>query len=458
MAEVITVSALNRYVKTLLDANDALFDLALRGEIANFVQNARSGHCYFSLRDDVCSVKAVMFRTDARRLAFRPEEGMRVVVRCRATLYERDGAFQLYVNDMFPDGIGTAQLALEQLKAKLEQEGLFAPEHKKPLPEFPKCIGVVTSKTGAALQDIRNVLTRRWPSVRLLLCPVTVQGFEAAQQVADAIKKLDQRKEVDEIIVARGGGSREDLWVFNAEMIARAAYRCKKPLISAIGHEIDYTILDFVADCRAPTPSAAAELAVPDRAEQERILLDLQQNIRKNMQKRFDLCYNGLEQYNFVLEQGLARRNWQKSQGQLQQVQDAIRQQMQKRHDGIHTLGMFFHQQKHSVDLGLQIRTGLNLMGSLLRYCTDFIQQGTDNDLFLGIKIFISSSLANARQPGDHGHAHFRDILVLPQKCADCPVHGGHLGRHLVRCLQSGYFTHFPHPPFFQIFEILPAS
>ena len=331
MAEVITVSALNRYVKTLLDANDALFDLALRGEIANFVQNARSGHCYFSLRDDVCSVKAVMFRTDARRLAFRPEEGMRVVVRCRATLYERDGAFQLYVNDMFPDGIGAAQLALEQLKAKLEQEGLFAPEHKKPQPEFPKCIGVVTSKTGAALQDIRNVLTRRWPSVRLLLCPVPVQGFEAAQQVADAIKKLDQRKEVDEIIVARGGGSREDLWVFNAEMIARAAYRCKKPLISAIGHEIDYTILDFVADCRAPTPSAAAELAVPDRAEQERILLDLQQNIRKNMQKRFDLCYNGLEQYNFVLEQGLARRNWQKSQGQLQQVQDAIRQQMQKR-------------------------------------------------------------------------------------------------------------------------------
>ena len=331
MAEVITVSALNRYVKTLLDANDALFDFALRGEIANFVQNARSGHCYFSLRDDVCSVKAVMFRTDARRLAFRPEEGMRVVVRCRATLYERDGVFQLYVNDMFPDGIGAAQLALEQLKAKLEQEGLFAPEHKKPLPEFPKCIGVVTSKTGAALQDIRNVLTRRWPSVRLLLCPVTVQGFEAAQQVADAIKQLDQRKEVDEIIVARGGGSREDLWVFNAEMIARAAYRCKKPLISAIGHEIDYTILDFVADCRAPTPSAAAELAVPDRAEQERILLDLQQNIRKNMQKRFDLCYNGLEQYNYVLEQHLPDRLLQKNAAALQQLQDSIRAQLREK-------------------------------------------------------------------------------------------------------------------------------
>ena len=187
MADVISVSDLNHYVKTLLDVNDGLFDLALRGEIANFVQNARSGHCYFSLRDDACSVKAVMFRTDARRLAFRPEEGMRVVVRCRATLYERDGAFQVYVNEMLPDGLGAAQLALEQLKARLEKEGLFDPAHKKPLPAYPKCIGVVTSKTGAALQDIRNVISRRWPSVRLLLCPVTVQGFEAARQMTAAI-------------------------------------------------------------------------------------------------------------------------------------------------------------------------------------------------------------------------------------------------------------------------------
>ena len=201
MAEVISVSALNQYVKTLLDANDILFDLALRGEIANFVQNARSGHCYFSLRDAAASVKAVMFRSDARRLGFRPEEGMKVVVRCRATLYERDGAFQVYVNEMFPDGIGAAQLAFEQLKAKLEQEGLFAAEHKKSLPAYPKCIGIVTSKTGAALQDIRNVISRRWPAAKLLLCPVSVQGFEAAQQVADAIGRLDRSGKVDEIIV-----------------------------------------------------------------------------------------------------------------------------------------------------------------------------------------------------------------------------------------------------------------
>ena len=331
MAEVISVSALNRYVKMRLDADDVLFDLALRGEIANFVQNARSGHCYFTLRDDACSVKAVMFRSDAARLAFRPQEGMRVVVRCRATLYERDGAFQLYVNAMFPDGMGAAQLALEQLKEKLAKEGLFDPEHKKPLPAFPQCIGVVTSKTGAALQDIRNVIGRRWPAAKLLLCPVTVQGFEAAQQVADAIRRLDQRRDVDEIIVARGGGSREDLWVFNAEVIARAAFRCKKPLISAIGHEIDYTILDFVADQRAPTPSAAAELAVPDRAEQKRILLELQQNIRKNMQNRLDLCYNGLEQYNYVLEQHLPDRLLQKNAAALQQLQDSIRAQLREK-------------------------------------------------------------------------------------------------------------------------------
>ena len=314
MAEVITVSALNQYVKTLLDANDILFDLALRGEIANFVQNARSGHCYFSLRDASASVKAVMFRSDARRLGFRPEEGMKVVVRCRATLYERDGAFQIYVNEMFPDGIGAAQLAFEQLKAKLEQEGLFAVEHKKPLPTYPKCIGVVTSKTGAALQDIRNVIGRRWPAAKLLLCPVNVQGFEAAQQVADAIGKLDKSGRVDEIIVARGGGSREDLWVFNAEVIARAAYRCKVPLISAIGHEIDFTILDFVA----------AELAVPDRAELLRALSQLEQGCQSAMQRRLDAASGRLMMAKQQLSYDLTRRKLTGGQAELAAVQKEL--------------------------------------------------------------------------------------------------------------------------------------
>ena len=325
MAEVISVSALNQYVKTLLDANDLLFDLALRGEIANFVQNARSGHCYFSLRDETSSVKAVMFRSDARRLGFRPEEGMKVVVRCRATLYERDGAFQVYVNDMFPDGIGSAQLAFEQLKAKLDREGLFAAERKKPLPRFPKCIGLVTSKTGAALQDIRNVIGRRWPAVRLLLCPVNVQGFEAADEIAAAIDRLDKSGQVDENIVARGGGSREDLWVFNAERIARAASRCKTPLISAIGHEIDFTILDFVADQRAPTPSAAAELAVPDRAEFSRKLCNLEENIHISIQNRLSLCYNRLDE----TVQPLSRQNMQAQLAGRQQQLEAVSGQLQ---------------------------------------------------------------------------------------------------------------------------------
>ena len=352
MAEVISVSALNQYVKTLLDANDLLFDLALRGEIANFVQNARSGHCYFSLRDETSSVKAVMFRSDARRLGFRPEEGMKVIVRCRATLYERDGAFQVYVNDMFPDGIGSAQLAFEQLKAKLDREGLFAAERKKPLPRFPKCIGLVTSKTGAALQDIRNVIGRRWPAVRLLLCPVSVQGFEAADEIAAAIDRLDKSGQVDEIIVARGGGSREDLWVFNAERIARAASRCKTPLISAIGHEIDFTILDFVADQRAPTPSAAAELAVPDRAEFSRKLCNLEENIHISIQNRLSLCDNRLDE----TVQPLSRQNMQAQLAGRQQQLEAVSGQLQTA------------AQKKQQDAGLRLRHAAALAATLNPY------------------------------------------------------------------------------------------
>lgn len=352
MAEVISVSALNQYVKTLLDANDLLFDLALRGEIANFVQNDRSGHCYFSLRDETSSVKAVMFRSDARRLGFRPEEGMKVIVRCRATLYERDGAFQVYVNDMFPDGIGSAQLAFEQLKAKLDREGLFAAERKKPLPRFPKCIGLVTSKTGAALQDIRNVIGRRWPAVRLLLCPVSVQGFEAADEIAAAIDRLDKSGQVDEIIVARGGGSREDLWVFNAERIARAASRCKTPLISAIGHEIDFTILDFVADQRAPTPSAAAELAVPDRAEFLRKLCNLEENIHISIQNRLCLCYNRLDE----TVQPLSRQNMQAQLAGRQQQLEAVSGQLQTA------------AQKKRQDAGLRLRHAAALAATLNPY------------------------------------------------------------------------------------------
>ncbi len=263
MRNIITVTVLNRYVRTLLERDPVLTDVRLRGEISNFVHH-RSGHCYFSLKDESCSVKAVMFRGDAQQLNFMPQNGMCIVADCRISLFERDGSFQVYVEHMFPDGLGSIRMAFEQLKERLGKEGLFAPEHKKPIPALPGVIGVVTSATGAALQDIRNVLTRRFPMAKLLLAPVNVQGAEAAPDIAAAIAQMDAAGLADVIIVARGGGSAEDLWVFNDERIARAAYRCETPLISAIGHEIDFTILDFVADLRAPTPSAAAELAAPD--------------------------------------------------------------------------------------------------------------------------------------------------------------------------------------------------
>ena len=292
MAEIITVSVLNRYVKTLLERDAVLDGLAVRGEIAGFVHHYKSGHYYFSLRDEQCSIKAVMFSRDARRLPFTPQNGMRVILRGRVSLFERDGAYQLYVEEMIPDGVGSMQLALEQLKARLAAEGLFDPARKKPIPTEPACIGLVTSATGAAIQDIRNVLTRRWPLVQVLLAPVNVQGQQAAGEISAAIRRLDADGRPDVILVARGGGSREDLWVFNDEGIARAAAGCKTPLVSAIGHEIDYCILDLVADLRAPTPSAAAELCVPDQGQIMHKIQLFQENIHKSMQKRIEMWYN----------------------------------------------------------------------------------------------------------------------------------------------------------------------
>lgn len=264
MANIISVSALNKYVKSVLESDKNLLDIALQGEISNFNKHYKTGHCYFTLKDNASSVKAVMFRGNADKLAFVPENGMKVIARCKVSLYERDGAFQIYVDTLFPDGVGAAQVAFEQLKQRLLSEGLFEGEYKKELPLFPKTIGLVTSKTGAALQDILKVAAWRYPNARFLLAPVTVQGQHSAPEIANAISMLDKGGLVDVIIVARGGGSAEDLWVFNDEKIARAAFAAKTPIVSAIGHEIDVTILDFVADLRAPTPSAAAEMVLPD--------------------------------------------------------------------------------------------------------------------------------------------------------------------------------------------------
>lgn len=292
MAEYIRISTLNALARQVLEQCEPLSNLILLGEISNFTRHYKSGHLYFTLKDDAASVKAVMFRDKARLLGFPPQNGMLVLAYGRATLYERDGAFQVYVEFMRPFGAGAAQMAFDALKKKLEEEGLFAAEHKRPLPPVPRCIGIVTSKTGAALQDVCNVISRRWPLTKLLLAPVSVQGIEAEQSIVQGIRALDRDNRADLILVTRGGGSKEDLWVFNSERIARAAYACRKPVVSAVGHEIDYTILDYVADVRAPTPSAAAELCVPDKRQFLQEIYNLEQNIQKNIQSRLQMCYN----------------------------------------------------------------------------------------------------------------------------------------------------------------------
>ena len=292
MADYINVTSLNRLAKRVLEQCDPLNDLIVCGEISGFTRHYKSGHLYFTLKDENASIKTVMFRSQAQLLNFEPQNGMLVLVYGRATIYERDGVFQLYADYMKPFGAGAAQMAFDALYKKLEAEGLFAPERKRPLPAVPRCIGVVTSKTGAAWQDVQNVIGRRWPMVKLLLAPVSVQGIEAEKSIVDGIRRLDRDPRPDLILVTRGGGSKEDLWVFNSERIARAAYACKKPVVSAVGHEIDTTILDYVADLRAPTPSAAAELCVPDQAQVRHEIFILQQNIQKNIQSRLEMCYN----------------------------------------------------------------------------------------------------------------------------------------------------------------------
>lgn len=264
---VITVSQLNFYIKSLFDSDVNLSYVFLSGEISNFTNHYRTGHLYMTLKDANASVKAVMFRSSAARLKFVPENGMKVIVKGRVSVFERDGQYQVYIDDMQPDGAGALTIAFEQLKAKLQKQGLFDLEAKKPIPKFPRKIGVVTSPTGAAIQDIRNIVFRRFPSAEIILYPVLVQGDGAAQQIADAIEYFNQKDLADVLIVGRGGGSIEDLWAFNEEIVAYAIYNSIIPVISAVGHETDFTISDFVADLRAPTPSAAAELAVPDKAE-----------------------------------------------------------------------------------------------------------------------------------------------------------------------------------------------
>ena len=263
MSSILTVSQINRYISFKLKEDKKLHGILVSGEISNFTNHTRTGHLYFTLKDNETSIKAVMFSSMASRLNFVPKNGMKVIVSANVQVYERDGAYQLYVSDMQPDGIGALYLAYEQLKEKLLYEGLFDEAHKKPLPEFPNKIGIITSLEAAALQDMLNIISRRYPLAQITIFPALVQGVNAPESLCKALEKADT-SELDLLICGRGGGSFEDLMAFNNEQLARTIYKCNTPIISAVGHETDTTVADFVADLRAPTPSAAAELAVPD--------------------------------------------------------------------------------------------------------------------------------------------------------------------------------------------------
>ena len=284
----VTVTQLNKYLKDRFDEDENLNAILVKGEISNF-KNHYTGHLYFTLKDENSLVKCIMFKSYAERLAFKPKDGMKVMVFGSVSVFERDGVYQIYAKSMFEDGMGNLHEQFEQLKAKLEKEGLFCEEHKRKIPLYPKVIGVLTSQTGAVIRDIINVSTRKNPNVHIRLLPVPVQGPGAAEQIAEKIKIMNENNLADVIIIGRGGGSLEDLWPFNEEIVARAIYESELPIISAVGHETDFTIADFVADLRAPTPSAAAELAVPDVYELKQKINNYQNRYRLALKKKIEL-------------------------------------------------------------------------------------------------------------------------------------------------------------------------
>lgn len=280
----ITVSQLTKYIKYKIDNDINLNEVFLKGEISNFKAHSR-GHYYFTLKDEGSRISAIMFASSVKKIKFLPQDGMKVLVSGKISVFEANGAYQIYVNDMLEDGVGNLYIAYEQLKKKLESEGLFDPTIKKKIKKIPKRVGVITAPTGAAIKDIISTIKRRWPLTEIILFPSLVQGEEAANDIVKQIKR-SQNYQLDTLIVGRGGGSIEDLWPFNEEIVARAIYECQIPIISAVGHEIDFTISDFVADLRAPTPTGAAELAVPSINDINTYLHQLQIRLNKVVQHK----------------------------------------------------------------------------------------------------------------------------------------------------------------------------
>jgi exodeoxyribonuclease VII large subunit len=287
--QAVTVKQLNLYAKSLIEGDLRLCDIYVTGEISNFKNHYASGHLYFTLKDNDAAIRCVMFRSYTSQIKFKVEDGLKVILRGRVSIYEKDGQYQFYAQEMHAAGLGDISLRFEQIKEKLAKEGLFDPDSKRPIPKFPKRIAVITSETGAAVQDIMNILSRRWKNAEIILCPVLVQGENAAPDMIKTLDRVYDLSNCDLIIIGRGGGSIEDLWAFNDEALARKIYESPIPVISAVGHETDFTICDFVADLRAPTPSAAAELAVPDSYEMLQKISGYNSRLNSALQNKLDL-------------------------------------------------------------------------------------------------------------------------------------------------------------------------
>lgn len=331
----LTVTALTKYIKRKFDVDPHLQDVWLKGEISNFKQHSR-GHMYFTLKDQNARLQVVMFAGQNRNLAFKPQEGMKVLVRGEVTVYEANGSYQMYIKEMQPDGVGSLFLAYEELKKKLSQEGIFSPEYKQPLPKYPRAVGVITSPTGAAVRDIITTLKRRYPLTKIIVIPALVQGVNAAPSIVKAIQTANKMSDLDVLIVGRGGGSIEELWAFNEEVVAREIFASKLPIISAVGHETDFTIADFVADMRAPTPTAAAELAVPHINELMERLSDrkfrLHRASNKLMQHYKDRLTALQKSYAFRFPKNLYAQKQQDLDRTMDDLEAAMKRMVERKH------------------------------------------------------------------------------------------------------------------------------
>ncbi|MDU4695184.1 MAG: exodeoxyribonuclease VII large subunit [Paenibacillus sp.] len=385
---ILTVKDLNRYIRMKLESDQVLTDVWIRGEISNFTHHS-SGHMYFTLKDADSRIKCIMFASHNQRLPFRPKEGTRVIARGNVSVYERDGQYQFYATHMQPDGVGSLYLAFEQLKQKLDAEGLFAPGRKQPLPRFPKTIGVVTSPTGAAVRDILTTLGRRYPQAEVILYPALVQGKGAAPSIVKAIRTLNAMGEADVLIVGRGGGSLEELWAFNEEQVARAIYESAIPVISAVGHETDFTIADFVADLRAATPTAAAELAVPHTAELRALLRQREQVLQQGLQHRLQQARERLRRLQRSPALTQPRRSLLQHAERLDRLSSRLTGRMQTRlqlagaaQDRLHQRLLRFHPQEALLFAGRRRREA----DRLLRQAMQGILREKSSQLASGIR------------------------------------------------------------------------